>query len=48
LVVQWLFFPNMSNATFYIWILVGFGTLVHSMIDFWLAWIIVKASRLIK
>jgi len=45
LVVQWLFFPSAANAEWVIWVLVGFGTFVHSMIDFWIAWGILKGLR---
>lgn|GEM_PF-164392 len=45
LVVQWLLFPTAANAEWVIWVLVGFGTFVHSMIDFWIAWGVLKGLR---
>ena len=51
IVVALFFFPKASNAMFVLWVMVGFGTFVHSMIDFWIAWAIVKGlgkAKLIK
>jgi len=49
LVVWWLFFGSIKgNPAYYIWALVGIGTLVHSIVDFWIAMFIVKVLKRAK
>ena len=45
-IVWWLFFGSIKgNPAYYIWILLGFGTFVHSMVDFWIAKLILRATK---
>ena len=41
-VMQFFLGTVQGNITYYIWILIGFGTFVHSMVDFWIAKLIFK------